>query len=151
MTVSAATVGLGCSRCRLDSRPLLRTAIPRSDRQVWENTQVWAADNWYAPADAEISGLYLYDPANLAQAIDVQDGYAHTVFNEQDWWLVRRDHQASDGWHPVNDDLAGTADAYGVMSTDPLADSTWSVPFGDGTDLLPVSYTHLTLPTIYSV
>eukprot|EP01045_Picozoa_sp_COSAG04_P012722 COSAG04_NODE_868_length_9754_cov_10.610254_6_plen_1356_part_00 len=114
-------------------------AIPRSDRQVWENTQVWAADNWYAPADAEISGLYLYDPANLAQAIDVQDGYAHTVFNEQDWWLVRRDHQASDGWHPVNDDLAGTADAYGVMSTDPLADSTWNVPFGDGTDLLLAS------------
>ena len=34
---------------------------PRADRQVWENTKVYAADPWYAAADAAISGLYLLD------------------------------------------------------------------------------------------
>ena len=33
----------------------------RADRQVWATTQVWAADPWYAAADAVISEFYLAD------------------------------------------------------------------------------------------
>ena len=46
------------------------------------------------------------------------------------WYLVRRDHSLDGGWHPVNDDLVGTA-TYGDFSSDAAAQSTFSVPFGD--------------------
>ena len=39
-------------------------STPRADRQVWPNTKVYAADNWYVAADASIEGLYLLDPGN---------------------------------------------------------------------------------------
>ena len=61
----------------------------------------------------------------------VVEGFAHVNFNNKDWYLVRRDHSTDNGWHPVNDDLTGTAAAYGDFSTDPLADSTFGVPFAD--------------------
>ena len=116
--------------------------VPRADRQVWPAVNVFAADPWYAAADAVISDLYIYDPANLASTVDVVGGFAHQVFNGVDWWLVRRDHTETDGWHPVNDDLTGTAAAYGTFSTNPLADNTWSVQFDATpgyTDLLMAS------------
>ena len=41
----------------------------RSGRQVWEATQVYAADPWYAAADAAISDLYLSDLAEELERI----------------------------------------------------------------------------------
>jgi hypothetical protein len=69
--------------------------------------------------------------ANCGMSDMVVNGYGHITMNGQDWYLVRRDHSIDGGWHPVNDDLTGTAGVYGDFSTDPLADSTWSVPFSD--------------------
>eukprot|EP01052_Picozoa_sp_SAG31_P045454 SAG31_NODE_8302_length_1477_cov_118.462990_2_plen_206_part_01 len=61
------------------------------------------------------------------------------TFADQEWYLVRRDHEPSDGWHPANDNLAGT-DEYGSVTTDSLAPATFSVPFGDAfTDYLLAS------------
>jgi hypothetical protein len=70
----------------------------------------------------------------------VVSGFGHTTFLYQDWYLVRRDHSIDGGWHPVNDDLTGTAPAYGTFSTDPLVQETFSVPFGTAyTELLLAS------------
>ena len=66
---------------------------------------------------------------------DVIQGYAHTVFNGQDWYLVRRSAGSEDPsggkcWHPAEDNLAGT-DAYGRNDANPAGQSTFSVPFAE--------------------
>ena len=37
------------------------TNIPRSDRKVFKNVQVYVGDPWYAPADAKVANLYFKD------------------------------------------------------------------------------------------
>merc|ERR1712037_920353 len=37
------------------------TNIPRSDRKVFKNVQVYVGDPWYAPADAKVENLYFKD------------------------------------------------------------------------------------------
>ena len=68
-----------------------------------------------------------------------QCSFAHVVFGGQDWYLVRRDH-SNDAWHPVNDRLSGTASAYGSVNPNPVAATTFNVPFGSAyTELLIAS------------
>ena len=54
---------------------------------------------------------------------------------------------------PCNDDEVGDAAAskkdVGMTTTQPLAGSSYTL--GDRQDRVPVSYTHLTLPTIFRV
>ena len=64
-------------------------------------------------------------PESTVGAVDVVDGYAHMSFQGVDWYLVRRDNNAGDGWHPANDNLAGTA-TYGALSTDNLGHDSMS-------------------------
>ena len=58
---------------------------PRADRQVWANTKVYAADPWYAAADASISGLYLLDhnspPAGCLTATSGDTTTYDTIFD----------------------------------------------------------------------
>ena len=37
------------------------TNIPRSDRRVFKNVQVYVGDPWYAPANAKVANLYFKD------------------------------------------------------------------------------------------
>jgi hypothetical protein len=60
-------------------------------------------------------------------------GFATMNFLGQDWYLVRRDHSIEGGWHPANDNLAGT-ETYGGFTFDVNAQQTFSVPFGDAAD-----------------
>ena len=60
-----------------------------------------------------------------------ENGFAKMTFLQKDWYLVRRDHSPDGGWHPVNDNLVGSAPAYGDFSNNPLAQSTFGVKFGD--------------------
>jgi len=63
----------------------------------------------------------------------VPQGFPHIRFKSEDWYLVRRDHDPSDGWHQANDNLAGTA-VYGSVDpswVNPRGDPrSWSVGFG---------------------
>ena len=88
-----------------------------------------AGQEFATPCSTEDGSPGVGSPQNCGMNDAVVNGFAHIRMFQQDWWLVRRDHSIENGWHPVNDDLTGTADAYGTLSTDPLADSTWSVPF----------------------
>jgi hypothetical protein len=78
-------------------------------------------------------------------AVDVVGGYAHMNFRGEDWYLVRRDHSVDGGWHPANDRLDGTWDAYGDLSTDPNSQTTFNVKFGSDHDQLLITSGDMTM------
>ena len=68
-------------------------------------------------------------PGGNVPTVDVVSGFAHMNYQGIDWFLVRHDGIAGNGWHPANDNLAGSA-SYGDLGTDPTDGTEWSVPFG---------------------
>jgi hypothetical protein len=73
------------------------------------------------------------EPVNTWNSItEISNGqkFAHMRFQGKDWYLVRRAHDPKGGWHPVNDNAAGTT-VYGNYDPNPRGRHTFSVAYAN--------------------